>query len=337
MNIKDIAKKAGVSTATVSRALNNPEKVKKDTLEKVMKIVDDNHYSLNPFARNLASPGKTNNVVLIVPNTINPFFSQLAAGAESLFDEYGYYLHIYNVQKHLSERAERIREVLEDFGNEGFFDGLILAGSNFFNSTYLKSIPKIKKPVVVIEPAPENTQLDCVLVDERTGIWLAFEHLKKRRHGSLGILHGGADLDLTLRKMKYIGQLHGEFSLETRSEWILESSYDSIDVSYQAMNRFLDSGIERPSVFFCFNDIIAIGALRSCLDHGLRIPQDLAILGSDDIVMSKYLNPTLTSIKTPTEDLGKTAARVLLNKMTNPTLPPQRIYLPPTLIVRESC
>ncbi len=335
MNIKDIAKKAGVSTATVSRALNNPEKVKKDTLEKVMQVVDDNRYSLNPFARSLASSGRTNNVVLVVPNSVNPFFSQLASGAESLFDEYGYYMHVYNIGRHLRDPG-RVTEILEEVANEGFFDGLILSGISYPGENSPLRMAVLNKPVVLIEPNPDS-RMDCVLVDERTGIWLAFEHLKKKGYTRLGLIHGGKNLDLTTRKMHYIRELQEEFSLETRPEWTLETSYDSVGLTYNLMNRYLTGGPELPDVFFAFNDLLAITAARALLDHGHRIPQDVALLGSDDIQLARYFNPALTTIKTPTEDLGKTAARILLNKMTNPTLPPQRIFLPPTLIVRESC
>lgn len=336
MNIKDIAKKAGVSTATVSRALNNPEKVKKETLERVMRVIDDCQYSLNPFARNLASPGRTRNIVLIIPNAVNPFFFDLLRGAESVLDEYGYYLHAHNINPHLDDPG-RLTTIIEDLGNEGFFDGLILSGSIFLNKSFIPNIPKISKPIVAIDPNPETDTLDCVLVDERTGIWLTFEHLKKRGHQSIGIVHGGFHIELTNRKMHYIRELLTDFGLELRDEWLFESSYDTIDHSYRMMTELLTSNRELPRAFICLNDLMAIGVCRAALDRGYRVPEDFAVVGSDDISFSKFYNPALTTIKVPTEDLGKTAARILLNKLTNPSLPPQRVYLPPTLMVRESC
>ncbi|QRN86229.1 LacI family DNA-binding transcriptional regulator [Clostridia bacterium] len=336
MNIKDIAKQAGVSTATVSRALNNPEKVKKDTLERVMRIIDDNQYSLNPFARNLASPGRTNNIVMIIPNLVNPFFFELVKGAESVFTEYGYYLHAHNVNQHLND-PDQLFKVIDDLGNEGFFDGMIVAGTLFMNSHFIPGIPNLTKPMVCINPNPDIKELDSVLVDERTGIWLTFEHLKKRGYTDIGIIHGGHHIEITRHKLKYIRELLSDFDLNLKDEWIYESSFDTIDESYRLMTNLLQSGQKLPRVFLCINDLIAIGISRAILDKGYRIPKDFAIIGSDDISFSKYFSPSLTSIKVPTEDLGKTAARILLNKISNPNLPPQRIYLPPTLIVRESC
>ncbi len=336
MNIKDIARKAGVSTATVSRALNNPEKVKKDTLERVMHVIDDNQYSLNPYARNLASPGRTNNIVMVIPNLVNPFFFELIKGAESVLSEYGYYLHAHNINQHL-DNPKKLTAVIENLGNEGFFDGLILTGSIFLNRHFLPQIPKINKPMVAIDPNPSNNELDSVLVDERTGIWLTYEHLKKKGYNRIGVIHGGYHIELTNRKLDHIHSLLNDFDLTIKDEWIYETSYDTIEHSYRMMDRLLQSGNTLPEVFLCLNDLIAIGVCRAILDRGHQIPKDFAVIGSDDISFSKYFNPSLTTIKVPTEDLGKTAARILLNKLTNPNLPPQRIYLPPTLIVRESC
>ncbi len=336
MNIKDIAKQAGVSTATVSRALNNPEKVKKDTLERVMRVIDDNQYSLNPFARNLASPGRTNNIVMLIPNLANPFFFELIKGAETVLSEYGYYLHAHSLGLHINDSV-MLEKIIDDLGNEGFFDGLILAGSLFFNKAFIPGIPKLSKPIVCINPNPIANDLDSVLVDERTGIWLTYEHLTKKGYNNIGVIHGGYHIDLTVRKLKYVKELLADFNLTLKEEWIYESSYDTIEDSYRIMSGLLQSGRELPQVFLCLNDLMAIGISRAILDKGYSIPKDFAVVGSDDISFSKYFNPSLTSIKVPTEDLGKTAARILLNKMSNPNLPPQRIYLPPTLIVRESC
>ena len=336
MNIKDIAKQAGVSTATVSRALNNPEKVKKETLERVMRVIDDNQYSLNPFARNLASPGRTNNIVMLIPNLVNPFFFELIKGAESVLTEYGYYLHAHNVNQHL-DNPERLAEIVDDFGNEGYFDGMIVAGTLFMNEHFIPGVPKLAKPLVCINPNPGLSEMDSVLVDERTGIWLTYEHLKKKGIKHIGVIHGEHHIDLTQRKLRFIRELLPDFDLVLKEEWLFESSYDSVEDTYRLMSTLLQSDQELPQVFLCLNDLMAVGASRAIQDKGYRIPKDFAIVGSDDISFAKYMSPSLTSIKVPTEDLGKTAARILLNKLTNPNLPPQRIYLPPTLIVRESC
>ena len=209
--------------------------------------------------------------------------------------------------------------------------------ANFMNEHFIPGLPKLSKPLVCINPSPKVSELDSVLVDERTGIWLTYEHLKKKGLSDIGVIHGGFKIDLTARKLKYIRELLPEFNLNLQEDWVFESSYDTIEDTYRLMSTLLQANRPLPQVFICLNDLMAIGACRAIHDKGYRIPKDFSVVGSDDISFSKYFNPSLTSIKVPTEDLGKTAARILLNKLTNPNLPPQRIYLPPTLMVRESC
>ncbi|WP_227765482.1 LacI family DNA-binding transcriptional regulator [Zhaonella formicivorans] len=330
MDIKQIAEKAGVSIATVSRAINQPHLVRPSTREKVLKIVREMNYAPNPIAQGLLT-GRTNTIALVVPTLRNPYFGQLAEGAESVLAGNGYNLTISSSYESISRQESIIENILKRR-----VDGLILAGSGAFQEGYEKALNKIKIPIAAIEYIPGQDTFNCIYVDDITGVRMAIEHLIHQGHKRIGVIPGNPKMLVTIRRLKAIKNILAEYDLELDKKLICHGSYDSLESGRLAMTEIL-AAEKVPTAVFAFNDIMAIGAMKCAQDRGLKIPEDVAIVGFDDIPMSEYTTPGLTTLRAPNFQIGKTAATILLEQINNPTAPIRKVLLPVELVLRGSC
>ena len=194
MNMRKIAKLAGVSVTTVSRAINKPELVNEETLRRIRQIMDKHNYHVNPFARNLINK-KTKNIVMMIPNASNPFHLQVAEGAEEVLAAAGYILTIYNIRKNI-DRQSTLLEYVRTKKNSFFMDGLILVGSGSLQEGYQKALKNIMQtPIVAIDPGPVEKGIDTVYTDEEAGILLAMKYLSKG-HSSIGLVAENKNINL---------------------------------------------------------------------------------------------------------------------------------------------
>lgn len=330
IDIKALAAKAGVSVATVSRALNRPEMVQPATREKILALVKELGYAPNPLAQGL-STGKTNLIALVVPTLNNSYFGQLADGCQRYLIQAGYNLVIFSSQ----EYEQRELTVLSSM-EQRRFDGLLLSGSGFFPNEYRSILDLVKIPVVLIEHLPEVTDISSVYIDDAAGTAMAIRHLLNQGHSQIGVIAGNQKILTTTRRLQAVKATLRQNRLPLANLKIAYGEFDSLESGAGAMQKLL-KGPSAPTAVFAFNDVLAIGALKAALQAGLRVPQDLAVIGFDDIPMAAYCTPALSTIHSPSLDLGQQAARLLLERINNEAAPLTKMLLPIELVIRETC
>ncbi|KUO49410.1 MAG: hypothetical protein APF76_08540 [Desulfitibacter sp. BRH_c19] len=330
MSIKKIAEQAKVSIATVSRVLNHPDLVHPDTKNRIMKIIKELDYAPNPFAQGLTT-GKAFTAILIVPTIRNPVFGQIAEGCEDIFLENGYDLMIQSTQGSLCKQKLILNKLLKRR-----IDGVILAGSGLFHSDYLEMLKKLHIPVVAVEYLPSQQEYSYVYIDDVAGTRLAFEHIINQGHKNIALITGNKQLFATHRRLKEAKRMLNEAGIKLKHTHSKLGSYDTIESGFEALQELVQLK-PKPTAIYAFNDIMAIGAIKAINQLGLKAPDDIAIIGFDNIPMAQFCTPSLTTIHSPSFEMGQHAARLLLENMQNKIVPQKKMLLPVELIVRDSC
>jgi DNA-binding LacI/PurR family transcriptional regulator len=329
MKISEVAKKAGVSPSTVSRAINHPELLKKPTLEKIEKVIKELDYTPHPAAQSLMT-GKTKIIGLIVPNLLNPFIAQISVGIEEELFSSGYTTITFNSH----EGFEKEKIILHTL-NKRMVDGLIWAYPHEFK------LDLVKGPLVVIGPWPEDfethhTCYDNIALDEKDTIRLAIERLASIGIKQIGIITGGFKYNVTKQRMKFVYEFCKQYHVEIDEQHIVVGDYSSIESGYQAMEEMMSRG-KLPPGLFAFNDNLAIGALNCLNHHKIKIPDDMAIISTDDVPIAAHVTPALTTIASFGFELGRRSAQFIISRINNPELPTRSELVPVELIIRETC
>ncbi len=331
MNIREIAKLANVSVATVSRVMNRPEKVKPETLLRIRKIMQDNNYTGNPFARNLIN-NRTKNITLLINTIDNQFMMDIATGAEKALFESGYMLSIINISKSMDKMAS-FMDFLQEKRSSIFMDGLILAGSYLHEEDYCTSIQDILNcPLVVIDKGPIEG-ITTVYVEERGALEQVATNFAEKNVGSAAIISGELEYLFSKRRCDLLLDELEKQKIRVQPEHIFSLPMEEPDCSYQAVMSMQGS---MPKGIYAANESLAMGTLRALHEMGLSVPEDVSVIAGED---SKYNNvqiPSLSSIAYPNTALGELAAQELLLSIKDPDREARNIELPASFIKRES-
>lgn len=303
--IKDVAKKAGVSVGTVSNAINNIDIVSENTRRKVIKAIKELNFKPNSIARSL-SKGKSNNIAIIVPEINNPFFPELIRGITDYLETKGYYAIIRNTDG--SEKKEEI--FIRDL-NSLFVSGMIITPTDT-NGRNFQILSELKVPMVIVDRESDTLKEDIVIVNNHKGAYEAVSYLINCGHKIIIILCGSKHTKTA--QNRYIGwekamKENGLFN----NDYIYWGDF-TIDSGRKNMDEVLKK-FKKVDAVFASNDIIAIGAMQAIRENGLRIPEDISIIGFDDISFSKLLYPPLTTIRQPVYEIGSMASEILLKKI----------------------
>jgi LacI family transcriptional regulator len=333
MNLEDIAKKAGVSKSTVSRVINNDSKVAPETRERVQKVINEERFSPNPAARALVTR-RTEIIGVIIPTpeniffTDNSYFPMLLAGFNDATRTADYAMLLW-----LGEVVADDAALMAKVSSNKLVDGLVLA-SFVSDHPFLRHVAELKTPFVMVEkPLTGGEQMNYVTVDNCAAAEMAVNHLI--RHGRRRIAHITGNLDIS----DGVDRLEGYKMALTKAGLpidpnLIHESYFSRQMGYECMKRVLKY---KPDALFAAGDTIAVGALEAIKEAGLRCPEDIAIIGFDDIDVAVNSNPQLTTVRQPIQQKGATAVRLLIDLLQQRLQPPQHILLPTELIVRDSC
>ena len=327
ITIKDVAKVAGVSTATVSRALSNPDSVTASTRNQVLKAASDTGYQINIAARNLRSQ-KTGAIVVFVPGLSNPFFSHILAGieAEAAIAEKSVFL--VNTQGPDTKNADTLIRYLTTARTDGI---IILDGSLPKGLLEERYIQGVSPPVVFgCEWAPTD-QFPSVRTNNQKGAALAVDHLLKLGHSSIG--HVTGPLWNVLSRERIIGV---DRTLEGEPFWTFEGDF-TMSSGVNAAQAYLNLD-QRPTGVFCASDMMAIGFISELNKAGLSVPVDVSVVGFDDIDIAERFIPALTTIHQPREMIGSNAVKLLVEAMNaqDPINYTEPLVLPVELVVRDS-
>lgn len=331
-SIKDIAKEAGVAISTVSNVINETRFVKKDTREKVLKAVEKLNYRPNIIARGLRIKS-TKAVGVIVPDIANPFFSQVIRGMEEVARNRGYTLILgctfYNV-----EEEKRQTDILL----HQFIDGLIFfCGYNSYE--HIKMVNNQKVPVVVVDREIGDPKIPSVLINNTSAMEMAVDYLCSFGHRKIGYLTFSFDKQTTVRN-RYTGYCNGLKKNKipySPNFVIIEDSLRlrEIEGTYNVVKGFLEKG-EIPTAFITASDFFAYGLVKAIKEHGYKIPQDISVIGFDNIIFSEFIDPPLTTVKQPKKSMGSKAMNLLLDIVEGIKVREKNIVLQTEIIERSS-
>ena len=327
VTIADVARQAGVSPMTVSRVINHKGDVSASTRQRVLAVVEELGYRPSSIARGLATQ-RTGALGLVVPDVANPFFSDLVHGVE-----HGAYARGYNVFLCNSEEdPQRELEIL-DLLEEKQVEGLVLCSSRL-DAQALQVLVAHQPKVVLVNRRLADRTVRSVVVDDERGGYLATRHLLDIGCRAVGLLAGPhPSRSGRLRAQGYRAAL-AEFQVKTREGWTRSCRPDVEG----GLNAARDLLAQRPELdgLICFNDLVAVGALQACAERGLAVPEELAIVGYDDIALAALVTPSLTTCRVPRFELGRQAVRLLLEQLEGSTDAGEDIVLQPELIIRQS-
>ncbi|MEU6646415.1 substrate-binding domain-containing protein [Saccharomonospora sp. NPDC046836] len=329
-SIKDVAERAGVSVGTVSNVLNHPERVAENTRATVLSAISALGFVRNSSAAQLRA-GTSRSIGLIVLDMANPFFHDVARGVEKIADELGYAVVLCNSDDEVT-RENRYLQVLEEQRVRG-----VLITPIEVSSDRLDALRRRGTPAVLVDRHDPRVNCCSVAVDDVVGGELAGAHLVAHGHRKILYFTGPlalrqcADRLTGLRRAVAAAGLDPEETVE-----VVEGRVMNARSAHDAARPRLAAGAV-PTAAFCANDLMALGVLRAAVSTGRRVPEDLAIVGYDDIEFAADAAVPLTSIRQPTQQIGRTAAQLLVEECDNPdTHAHQQVMFKPELVVRDS-
>lgn len=325
--VSDVAKIAGVSPATVSRFLNGKLHVTPKVEERIRAAVATLRYSPHSIARTLAT-GNSRVIGLIVPDIANPFFAEMAEAVESVAYDHGYTVMLCNT-KNDAKREERYIQIILSQQ----VDGLIYMGA-FRSNPYLSRVSDLRLPFVVVDEDVEDVEASRVFVDNYGGARLIVQHLLEYGHQRIAFLGGPDYLFTTQERYRgYRDALSGA-GHPVRDTDIFLDTY-TIEAGHQSGERILAAG-DRPTAVFASSISLVLGFLSAAKLHKVLIPDDLSLVGFDDVAMTKFLSPALSTVTQPIPELAATAFEELLRFLNNQSTSYSRVILPVSLALRDS-
>lgn len=326
--MKDIALLAQVSTSTVSHVLNKTRFVSEDIEKRVKQAAKELNYAPSALARSLKMKC-TKTVGMLVTTSTNPFFGEVLKGVERRCYEKGYNLILCNTEGD----SERMKASIDTLLQKRV-DGLMLMCSTLEGEEIeiFERYPEL--PVVVMDWGPMEYASDKIQDNSFKGGYLATQYLIDHGHTNIGCVTGPLHRSQASLRFDGFKQALQDNNLTLNENWIAQGNFEC-DGGYDAYQSLKLNG-SLPSAFFVCNDMMALGLINAANQDGVKIPQDLSIIGYDDIHLTKYITPSLTTIHQPKHQLGKTAVDTLLYRLESPDAPQQVIQLEPTLIERHS-
>ncbi|ATZ10100.1 DNA-binding transcriptional regulator CytR [Erwinia amylovora] len=309
--MKDVANKAGVSTATVSRALMNPEKVSAATRSKVEQAVIAVGYSAHSIARN-ARRGESRTILVIVPDICDPFFSEIIRGIEVVAAGHGYLVLIGDCA-HQNQQDKSFLNMMLTRQT----DGVVLLGSLIPFDISMED-PRILPPMVMANEFAPQREIPTVHIDNLTAAFEAVSHLQKLGHRRIACICGPEEMPLCQYRLQGYIQALRRHGVTVDPQYIVRGDF-TFDAGSQAMKQLMRLP-QPPDALFCHSDIIALGAMSQAKSMGLRVPQDLSLIGFDDIELSRYSDPQLTTVAQPRFNIGREAMLLLLEQLQGKTV-----------------
>jgi LacI family transcriptional regulator len=329
VTIKDVARESGVSYATVSRVLTGFEFVKETTRQRVMEAAEHLGYVANLHARSLVG-GHSQIVGLLVPNLDNGYVGTITQGIDKELARANYDLMLYTSHRHPGKESFYVDAIAN-----GLTDGLLLIAP-LVPTAYLEALRQQDFPYVLIDQA-DNTENSSVVESANwQGAYDATRYLIHLGHTRIAFIKGSSVVRSAADRLQGYKTALADHGIAIQEELIIEGDFQQ-QTGYESAKRLLQRLQPLPTAIFASNDLAAFGAMDAARECGLRIPQDISIMGFDDVPQASFVYPKLTTIRQPLEQMGQIAVKLLLERIKDRSLPTQHIALPTQLIVRDSC
>jgi len=326
--IKDVARAAGVAASTVSRYLNGQLKVSPATEAKVLEAVAELGYVPNAPARNLARR-RSGVIGFVVPEISNPYFGSIADYVVEAVERHG---RLVLLCSHRSQSVKQSSYI--DLLDSGAIDGMLYLGSFRSNERLAAAIADGLPVVVVDEPIAGLPPVSSVVMDDYAGGYQATSYLVALGHRRIAFVSGPAELGSVQERYRGYCDALRVASIDAEGQVNLAGQFTE-QFGMSALPHLL-AAAEPPTAAFVASDYIALGVLSAAEVHGIRVPDDLSIVGFDDIRFSQYVRPRLTTIRSPVDRLAQQGVELLFERLQDPTAPARTQVLPVELVIRES-
>ncbi|MGL5758633.1 substrate-binding domain-containing protein [Plesiomonas sp.] len=326
--MKDVARLAGVSTSTVSHVINDSRFVSDEIRTRIMSAVETLNYSPSALARSL-KVNQTHTIGMLVTTSNNPFFAEVVRGVEQSCYERGYQLVLCNTAGDPQRMSHSIDTLLQKR-----VDGILMmcSESHADISSLFRKHPQI--PLVMMDWGPLGGQADLIRDNSEYGGYLATRHLLVQGHRRIAIITGPLDKQPSQGRLQGYLRALREAGITPTPSYQVEGDFD-FSGGLCGMTHLLSCN-PRPTAVFCGNDVMAVGAYQVLHYAGLQVPEDISVMGYDDIELARYLSPPLTTVHQPKEDLGQLAVDTLLARLHDRNRDPAVIMLEPSLVRRAS-
>ncbi len=325
MNLEEVARRANVSTATVSRVLNNASVVRSSTRARVVKAIEELRYHPNLHARSLAG-GKSRTLGVVLSNMENPFFFDIYKTIESCAHTAGFEVVVSNTDYRSEQLATSLRLMI------GRRVAGLAAIVSEMDPLLIDELSATEIPVVFYDVGTPRHNIANIRVNYRQGMEKVIDYVYGLGHRRLGFIGHHAALGPINERMKSVMDAVARIpELEVRTA----AGTDSLDGGRMAARTLLEGG-PRPTAILCVNDIMAVGALRELRDRGLRVPQDVSVTGFDNVSLSEFCYPALTTVDIPREQIGRAVCDYLMAKSGKPEVPSPEVLIDPALVLRDS-
>ena len=329
MDIRDVARRARVSTATVSRTVNQVASVDAQLAKRVWKAIEKLGYFPNRSARALVS-GRSHVFGLVVSEITNPFFPEIVQTFETLAVEQNYDILLTSTIHDPKSMELAVRRMIE-----GRVDGVAILTFGM-EDDLLEHLRFRNLPLVFVDIGPKSPRVSNIRVDYADGIRQAVQHLAALRHERIGFVTGPLRLRSAIARTDAFEASMHEIGLPVKSELVVEGDH-TLEGGKKALQK-LSELRERPTALLCSNDMTAIGVMREAFELGIKVPQELSVVGFDDIRMAEFLTPPLTTVQMSQSELARLAFEALLNEVKRETPAPQgtEYVLKTRLVLRSS-
>lgn len=329
--IKMIAQKAQVSIATVSMVLNKKDqRISDKTREKILQIAAELNYQPNVIAQSLVT-SETKTIGLLIPDVANPFFSEIAKCIEIRLSKENYSLFLCNSNNNKKIEQAYIQNLL----NRNI-DGLIISSVHIKSFLESEILRKTKTPFLIFDRLTSRDDFHTISIADKTGGRLAAKELLSNHHQKCACLCGSLDYQNIKNRIDGFKEVLDQQGLTIPDAFIIESDL-TIMSGYESARKLIAPIKDKQiTALFCSNDLIAFGAYKAFKEHNIRIPNDISVIGFDNIAFSDYMMPPLTTIEQPISSIGKKAAEMILNIIHNKPKTAQKYTFPVRLLKRES-
>jgi len=332
LSLLDVAHHAGVSPATVSRVLNNTAHVRENVRERVMASVKVLGYQASASSSSVMPLLRQNAIALVIPDILNPYFTEIVRGVqdETSGDK------LMPLLLDTAEDPQREHEFLRMLVNQPVC-GIVVCGSRIPTEDLVAICSRLSTPMVIISRTLRLPHVACIMADLKNATYRATRHLLDLNHTRIAYLSGPGKSEASLARRAGIEAALTEVGLVLRPEWC-PISFPDVDGGFQTMSALLTLPQDnRPTAVIAYNDLMALGILHAIRAHRLRVPEDISVIGIDNISMAAHTNPPLTTLSQPTHRMGRTAMQ-MLRRMIEGHPPPEEGYtlMECPLIVRES-
>lgn len=333
LRIKDIADELNISTATVSLVLNNKPGISEETRQKVLKLVEEKGYTTNLLSKPALKNNRNIRFVIykkhgqVVSET--PFFSALMEGIDQEARDEGYNLLVSYINEKENTKMDVLRII-----EESAPDGLLLLATEMERED-CEAFQQLALPMVLLDSCFASEHQDMVIINNRQGAYQAVKYLVECGHSDIGYLHSSVWINnFADRKEGFMNALH-QYDLRLNKRYLLEVE-PTLEGAYHDVANYLDLGAGTPSAFFADNDIIAFGAIKAFKEKGLHVPEDVSMIGFDDMPFCEMIDPPLTTLRVHKQRMGRIAVKRLIERIETGPEEVIKIEVSTEIVARKS-